>query len=136
MAQESEITLLSSTRQTDAKPLIPFAEFSSFFGIAAVLALGIEPGARVSPRALRSCQRDLEHPSDLGHGQAGGEDVIMRADRHEQVKDRFEESGVLPAGNLLDPCPVRRWQRKVRRHEIVEGPCIPTSLIADSKDSR
>jgi hypothetical protein len=48
MAHESAFALLSSTRQTRAKPLIPFEKFSRFFGIAAVLELGAEPGAGVN----------------------------------------------------------------------------------------
>ena len=43
--RSSAFTLLSSTRQTRAKPLIPLEEFSRFFGMATVFELGIEPGA-------------------------------------------------------------------------------------------
>jgi hypothetical protein len=73
MVQEGGFTLLSSTRQTRAKPLIHFEEFSRFFGIAPKLELGIEPGASVSPEALGGCQRDSEHLGDFGHGEAGEE---------------------------------------------------------------
>ena len=47
--------------------------FLATCAIAPVLELGKEPGAGVSPMALGGCQRDLHHPGDLGHGQAGEE---------------------------------------------------------------
>ena len=48
MARESALILLSSMRQTFAKPLIPFEKFSRFFGMATVFELGKEPGAGVT----------------------------------------------------------------------------------------
>ena len=70
MARVSAFTLLSSTRQTRAKPLIPLEEFSRFFGMATVFELGKEPGAGVTFLSMSTSDETMTSLRRVGR--AGG----------------------------------------------------------------